>query len=60
MAAVAASEWGEVAMVREFVGDWLRGEGEAWGDAGRVFRSGAMLLRWWWCDVPSLEMQRAV
>ena len=29
MAAVAAREWGEVAMVREFVGDWLRGEGDA-------------------------------
>jgi hypothetical protein len=29
MAAVAASECGEVAMVREFVGDWLRGEGDA-------------------------------
>jgi hypothetical protein len=29
MAAVAASECGEVAMVREFVGDSLRGEGDA-------------------------------
>lgn len=42
-------------MVREFVGDWLRGEGDAWGEAGRVFRSGAMVLGTlrWWCDVPS-------
>lgn len=41
MAAVAASEWGEVAM-RVLEGDWLRGEGdEACGDeAGSVFRSG--------------------
>jgi hypothetical protein len=45
MAAVAASEWGDVAdMVREAEGDWFRetpveGEGEACGLAGRVFRS---------------------
>jgi hypothetical protein len=53
MAAVAASECGEVAMLREFVGDWLRGEGDARGDA-RVFKSGA-IVSCRWCDVPSLE-----
>lgn len=48
MAAVAASEWGEVAdMVREADGDCVREaplevEGEAWGDGGSVFRSGGM------------------
>lgn len=46
MAAVAASECGEEAdMVREAAGDWLREVllgGEAWGEGGRVFRSGGM------------------
>jgi hypothetical protein len=50
MAAVAASECGEAAMVREAEGDWLRevlwmgGEGEVRGEGGRELMSGGMLL----------------
>jgi hypothetical protein len=47
IAAVAASEWGEEAMLREAEGDWLRevpleAEGDWMGDGGSVLRSGAM------------------
>lgn len=49
MAAVAASELecGDVAMLREADGDWLRevsweAEGDCRGEGGSVFRSGAM------------------
>jgi hypothetical protein len=48
MAAVAASECGEAAMVREAEGDWLREvllvgiEGEASGEGGSELMSGGM------------------
>jgi hypothetical protein len=47
MAAVAARECGEVAMLRDAEGDWLRdvlfvGDGDASGDGGSELMSGAM------------------
>lgn len=47
MAAVAASECGEAAMVRDADGDWLRevpleAEGDWRGEAGSVFKSGGI------------------
>lgn len=47
MAAVAASEWGEVAMARTAVGEWARDVGGERGEGGRVLRSGDMV----WCGV---------
>lgn len=41
-AAVAASEWGE----RELEGDWVRGEGEAWGGGEIVLTSGMAGMGW--------------
>lgn len=47
IAAVAASECGEAAMLRDAEGDWLRevpfeAEGDCSGEGGSVFKSGAM------------------
>ena len=47
IAAVAANECGEAAMVRDAEGDWLRevpfeAEGDCSGEGGRVFKSGAI------------------
>lgn len=48
IAAVAASECGEAAMLRDAEGDWLRevpfeAEGDCRGEAGSVFRSGGAI-----------------
>jgi hypothetical protein len=59
MAAVAASEWGEDAMVREAEGEWLREvllEGDARGEGGSVLRSGGDMVGR--CGLRSLHQRR--